>query len=282
MSSQLRSQRLAILKSEDQLQQQWGIYSLQQTILPSADGLFLGSDAANQRGRGDRQASPRTKSASLNLGSHRFDLILADEDAKVNLNAAFQVLGETAARQAAVKLSPPGSQRLLQPSPPQAGSSLRRGANAKQAARSLSEGLQYHYQSWGQLFDLSRIANDMGDDRYLANLTGPVTIFGNGRLNVLRASDQAIETVCSWVVTDGLAKRVSEKIRSSTLNEIPLMLEQTVANLDDRLALQQLLSVNSTTYSLWIESTGRHTRGQRLSVRLIGNDGPQQIEFSSE
>jgi len=139
------------------------------------------------------------------------------------------------------------------------------------------------FRSWGEVFDLLQVNRLAGDDRQLAKMTRHLALFGTGRLNVFRATDETVLAVCKSVVQDGLAKRVLDKIRETSLGEIDLILTQTVTNPDERKSLRALLGTSSSSYSLWIETMSRNARKQRYAVRYSDENGlVQTLEFSFE
>lgn len=188
-------------------------------------------------------------------------MVLADENAKLNLNA-LQRLGRPGTLATSLrKVLEPNSVRAL------------RDIDRNPSSQALS--------SWGQVFDLNLLRALQGSDRVLAELTREVTLWGSGKLNIHRASASSLELACKGVVTDGLARRIVERHDESPTLNAGLLLRQTVLNETDRGQLEQLLGDGSTTFSVWIESDDGRQRSQHCSVSYLDEDGRQSTESFS-
>jgi type II secretory pathway component PulK len=280
VARQTLSMHRASIDAHLSLQQRWGLFSCQRSILPATDGILQSLAIRIEPTRGKRQAFPSYAEDRVVLGGQVFALIVADEDAKANLNSLFELGGARACVQTLGALLGPHDSKLTQLVPARGSDSEATAKRSQLGPGGLSGGNddsesraepwrtaeQPAFRSWGEVFDLSRVRLLAGDDRYVANLTRRITLFGTGRLNVFRADDDTILATCKAKVSDGLAKRVLEKLRESSLLETNLILEQTVTNAKDRLALQQILSSSSRSFSLWVEASSPRSRIQRLAI----------------
>ena len=291
-----RSLQSTLIASESQqaIQRRWGTFSCQKTLLPAASALFEVSDRSTRKQQGKQVAFPSVFQDRIILGGQTFDLLLADEDAKANLNAVFDFGGLRACEQTMKQLVgafEARSVRLLPERTSQAKKTAKQSsAQESKLAQPSNSGeklptlvISPAFRSWGEVFDLVQVQRLAGDDRQLAKMTRQVSLFGTGRLNVFRATDESVLAVCKSVVEDGLAKRVLSKIRDTSLGEVNLILELTITNQEDRAKLQTLLSTSSSSYSLWIETTSKMSRQQRFVTQAPDGRGAiRTTEFSFE
>lgn len=277
----LQSQ-LSAAEQQRALQMRWGMFSCQKSVLPAASALFDASDRRVKKSRGRTQAYPSILAGNVILGGHTFSLLLADENAKINLNALYDIQGLPECENAIHRLVEPMASRTTQLLP--ARPSRRIFNEQNQSNGSLLEStLNPAFRSWGEVFDLVQLQRLAGDDRQLATMTHQISLYGTCKLNVLRAKDEVILAACRSTIPDGLSKRLLSRIRETTLNQIDLILEQTITNLKDRAELSQILGTTSDSFSLWIEATGRRARHQRLALQVPDENGGLQItEFSFE
>ncbi len=248
---QENTQSLGRLKS---LQSRWGRISCQKAILPRASKTFElleANQTINSTNR--RQPAPAVLSESIRLGDQTFTLILADENAKLNLNTQLNARRKNAAGEAL--------RRLLKPNYFLCAKNL----SSVQTTASLA--------SWGEVFELTKLRELDGSSRGLAEATRQITLWGTGKLNIRRAPDSVIEAACKSVVTDGLARRVVERIGESNTLESKLVLQQTIQNIEDQALLSELLGDGSTAFSLWIENTTPSTRSQHFAVQYSDETG---------
>src|SRR4051812_9485412 len=67
-------------QSQEDLQRRWGQISCQRALLPHAEAILLNQEKLHQR-------AFATYRAQIQLGPQSFEIILADEQAKTNVNA---------------------------------------------------------------------------------------------------------------------------------------------------------------------------------------------------
>lgn len=221
------------LAMQAELQAKWGRISCAAAALELAGPAFEVVEANKLPG----QPMPTQLRERLMLGNQVFDLVLGDEDAKVNLNRVATIAGTSAAQKAVRDLADARYWNCVRFSPQYSIHATR-------------------FESWGEWFDLAKLRTLAGDDRALVELTHNVTLWGQGTLNIHRASDQAIRAQCAAVVPAGLSNRILETIReSNTGSEVAILLQRTVQNSQDRERLSQVLGDGSSSFSLWIEVT---------------------------
>lgn len=266
----------------DRLQTRWGSQTASRVMLDSAAVVFERLDEQRRIGAVVPTGPIR---AQFQLGSHTFDVVLADEDAKVNLNSVYHEGGPDAVARAMRTLVGPLVQPLLVIDP-QAESMARR---RQRTARRTSDGENGQdgdfdpiddaieppaaFATWADVIDIDRLRMSTGDARVLAELSSRLTLRGSGRLNARRASDAAIRTTLESVLTEGLAGRVVDRIRGSPTAEISLVLRLVVKDARDRRRLERLIGQQSGSFSVWIESTSPRSRSQSYAVRRLTAEG---------
>lgn len=254
------------------LQMRWGALTLQEAMLRQADNAFTIREeriAATQPGAAPPPATIRTV---ITLGGVRFDLLLGDEDAKLNLNALYHHAGQQKAGQA-LSRSNPALGRAIRSAPAVKPLLLSRESRLISPASEDSEDqpiILAAFRSWGEVFDLGQLDRLGGGPAALANVTTTTTCWGSGQLNFRRASDDAILAVLGSVVQDGGAQRILKKYRRNpTVADLNTLLETEVSNRSDRRELARLLSETSANFSLWIHASARS--GQPLQRFVVMN-----------
>lgn len=255
---------LAATRARDDLQRRWAFETCRRSVLLQADQIFE-SRANTIKGDLVPWPQPAALATTIRLGDMQVSMVLADEDAKLDVN---QVYEDPHARPKLASmiqhLSPPVSALPLQLRP--------------FADRSISP--QPSFSSWGQVFDLTLHESGLsktaaqkherqgasalplifltGQHEGLGKLmqgTRELTCWGSGRLNVARASDQTLETVVKRVEGDEVAQAILEQRRST--GQI---------NLNQTSQLRSLLTDRSECYSLWVELTSDFGQSYAFSV----------------
>lgn len=197
------SLRLAVesVEAQDDLQRRWGALSCRRALLQNADAILQKQGEENRKGE---NSSPdvATLAARVTLGDMTFDLLLADETAKVSLNAIYRRQGKDGVTQTIQKmtLSHGNLQPRLRP--------YRTNDNFSGIA----------FDSWGQVFSFNRPSDGFGADASVVDqlpaATGELTCWGEGRLNLERASDDAVERTFETLIDAAAAQRLLELRRN--------------------------------------------------------------------
>ena len=267
------SAELAADASQQQqaVQQRWGLQSCEKSLLPQASKVFELRDEL--LGKVTEARPPAVIRDEIDMGDTHLTLIIADEDAKTNLNAIYHASDQGVVERELNRVISPGAQRTI---------ALRPAAASQQslAKKSASTSLESDddddeeddieppraFRSWGEVFNLSAFRNRLGNDRELVQVTKGLTLWGRGRLNVGRASDAVFISACRPIVQDGLAKRIVDRYRNQPEPGIKLIVEKEVINPTDRRRLQAMLSEGSSCFSLWAESESKFGRKRVFSV----------------
>ena len=242
-------QALAASRAAEDLQQRWARQSCQLQLLPRAEWLIESAAAATEQ---DKLGwpFPATVESRFGLGQIKCEVVLADEEARPNLNllhaeqpqqtmlVASSPFRGTYSRPLAVKLSP----ALVTPNAPEARC----------------------FNSWGQVYDLASAGTDI---RSLRAPAFELTCWGSRRLNVARASDAAIELVSRLALNGGDVQSLVEA-RAGYAGDLNEILKQLDIPGPKKVRLRRLLTDRSSCYSMWLAMT----RGDRTSAMLAVHD----------
>lgn len=292
--------QISVLESSRELQQRWGMTTCHRAILPSTLGVLKQLQQVSQQTKTRdqrRQAAPDSVADQVVLGDLTFNLLCADEDAKLNLNALYHLGSIAACERTISEVLPLKANRLISLRPRIRSLSEQTAADSRSRSSRLAGedsdqdelgeettdkddfedflgyGNPSAFKSWGEVFDLARFPESGLDVRDVAEMTSTMTLWGSQRLNVWRASDDEIIAICRPIVQDGVARRIAERLRKTSLSQIKLVLSQTVTNPRDREELGQVLADTSQCASLWIESGRGRDRRQRLSIQTLDESG---------
>ncbi len=249
--------------AERALQQRWGAITIERTLLRQAPQVFQRQeDLLAEAAPGS--PTPTTIRAILRLRDVTFDILLGDEDAKMNLNAIYHFGGPNRTDQSISQMGDPTvglAKRLLPAVPPMRLERETKRLLAGDAEADEDENekplLPDAFRSWGEVFDLGALDAGLARDASLPNLTGGMTLWGNGQLNFRRASDEAILAIARLVVQDGAARRIVQRYRESPTATLAVLLQTEVTSEPDRQRLRELMSESSTNFSIWIDASSR-------------------------
>jgi hypothetical protein len=260
--------------AERSLQQRWGALTLERALLAKAPQTFkLREELAAELAPG-KPPPPATIRAVLSLRGVTFDLLLADEDAKLNLNSFYHQLGPDRTKQAVARVA--GQQavaaiRLVPAVEPMNLASLGEPTSFDSDPVEEEPILLDAFRSWGEVFDFKALATLYGSDAALPNVTAGVTCWGSGQLNIRRASDEAILAVAASVVQDGGARRLLKRYRENPIASLSALLQSEVSSQRNRDALANLMSETSTNFSIWIDASSQG-RGSIRSFTVMRRD----------
>ena len=151
------------VQAEIELQQRWATTSLQRTMLHSAPRIFADLEQRSLAA-GNIGPFPSSVQTELLLGGVRLNAVLADEQAKLNLNAVYHSRGVSATELAAQKMKGfSGLRTRLSPEVPSTARGRRIGDSRETTEDESSEDEidapppTPAFRHWGQVFDLSLI-----------------------------------------------------------------------------------------------------------------------------
>jgi hypothetical protein len=250
-------------RAQEDLQRRWGVISCRAALLPKAERVLAAS--------GDR-TSPETR-LDVALGRQSMSLIFGDEQAKANVNLLYALGKRDGADQAVrrivgvigadvrVELRPiliqAPEDELNEPEPPK--HALRSNGDEQDL---LELEVQPAFEAWGQIFAGARPNLLLGRRGTLPSVAGSLTCWGDGAVNVRRASSETLLRVCENVLRPAEVR----KLIAARDKDPDWDLWETMDTLnlpEDRYAnAEQLLTDRSACFSLWIVSRGGGGEGR--------------------
>jgi hypothetical protein len=236
---------LAAGAAQRELQVRWGTLSLRAALLPKAGDLM--STPQNLTALEIRRVVP--------LGGMIFNVILADEQAKVNINKLAET-NKTAALEAVIRRLEADSKEMLR----------------VQLRPTLGPSTPV-YRSFDQVFDIRRPESLFGERQHDASVVRRrVTLWGNGRINLRRAEVPVMREALAGKLTE-TQMQVLHDLRGKKpdfgMEEAYSAMQLTR---DQIAALEPLITQDSSCYSLWtsVDSKTRHWR--RLYIQASASD----------
>ena len=256
---------LAARSAEEELQQRWGVASCRKAVLPHVEQIL---SALEQ----ERRRPVARFSISVRLGGQTFEMILADEQAKANVNAILEnsdaTRAETRIRQGLTGSGLSNRIKLR----PTVGAVMTQIANPTTAPTSRpvvsSNGL--NLAGWGQVFEgvppVQLIGTMPGSRMAPVDL---LTCWGNGAVNVKRTTDAALNLAAGRSLSGVEIGRLIEArdklfekrpVSSFAQSPVEALKELIVKSIGESLKNKGNLGLveGSSCHSMWIISrTGR-------------------------
>lgn len=265
---------LAAADAQLRLQQRLGADSIERTVLPKAATVFdrLEEQAKQTRIQtGQFVPIPRQIRDAITLGGVTFDIILADEDAKLNLNRVYHLTGQIRTRSSVAGLIGPVASRALRLAPasrPMGGDLDTLDTSEEVVA------IPRAFRSWGEVFALSDLAIVSGNQAALPLVTGEITCWGGGGLNLQRASDESIRVAAACVLSEAGADRLVSRYRENVTSSVEILVQQETNSETQRIRLRRMLGESSTHFSLWVDASAAARRSLRtFSVMRLTEEG---------
>lgn len=255
-----RSSRVS--DAEEELQRRWGMLSCEATILPQAEPWLT---------RQEQDQQPvATLRATIRLGRQTFQLILADEQGKANLNTLYAWRGRartqrTASRLVRIAATPlPVSLRPLDlPVQP--------GDQENQPMQPIG--------SFAQVFSRVQPSSLIARSEVRPAITGLITLWGDGRLNFERTSLAVLKEACQGVLTSIDLEKLSRlRAENPGLTAVEVL---TLLDLSDETwgeLAEHLLTDESACHSLWIVATSRRGDVDRSFYRLTVEEAGRVVQ----
>lgn len=240
---------LAAKRAAEELQQRWGLLSVRHVLLERASEIVAGQVRSAEAGT-PPWPKPAAQEAAFHLGTLQFNTIIADEAAKLNVNT---LIAHEPHQLAAIlrRMEPSASGLRLQPL--------------------TKEALSERFHSWGQVFDLASAPGDASPPKALVALARTVSCWGDGRLNLCRASDRAIRETAGLVLSAADVGKLLTLRKTWGGDSVESLLAQLDLRRPELTAVSRLLSGESHNYSLWVEiDNGR----RQWCYQYVDDGGP--------
>jgi hypothetical protein len=249
------------IAAEQELQRGWGTLSCRSTLLPDAERLLLDAES--------RSVGPvpllRTQ---LKLAGFTYQVAVSDEQAKVNLNSLYDALHPQRAESAAQMLSLHTDRPLTLRLRPLV-------QRPTESTRTLPA-----FASWGQVFvqpPPKSLFPPSTRDHALADLT----CWGNGLLNLRRASESALQAACGDTVGD-VRSILSLRQRYPGIDLDAIARELKLEGQRES-ALRQALTTGSGCHAVWMTLRSEDQRQTFYHLAVRDRDAqprPREYRFS--
>jgi hypothetical protein len=282
---------LAAHLAADELQRKWGSESCRVAVLPFAEQILVNAEA--------RRGTPvPVYRASIQLGGETFHLILSDEQAKASVNAIYDNSDRSTTEERireslsgsglgnAIRLYPAQSTDLPPPTQP-----------ASQPSDTDRAAVRQYVSGFGQIFE--RIGPDRLIQGGAASPIERLTCWGNGAINVMRASESSLRLALSPQLTKIEIGRLIDArnaelhpetthllapismpgqtpANTSKLDAASRLLAEAQVRVKDRASLD--LGVGSMCHSLWIVVEDGHRTWYELLVHDESDAAHQHVD----
>lgn len=248
--------------AEDELQRRWGMLSCEATILPQGEQWLT---------RREQDQQPvATLGAAIRLGGQTFQLILADEQSKANLNTLYAWQGKARTQRAASRLA-----RIAATPLPV---SLRPLGLPSQPRDQENQPMQ-PIGSFAQVFSRVQPSGLIARSEARPAITDLITLWGDGRLNFERTSLAVLKEACQGVLTTIDLEKLSRlRAENPGLTAVEVL---TLLDLSDETwgeLAEHLLTDESACHSLWVVATSRRGEVDRSFYRLIVEEAGQVVQ----
>ena len=231
--------------AQSELRRRWALRSIEAALLSRADSILSRHERL-------QQGSLATLTSTVVLNDRDYVITLCDEQAKVNVNRLWDEHGiagmqrvELTLRRLAASSGGSPANITLRPTPPTSASNR----SPKQPV----------FVGMGQVF-----ADAAGLTPSLSSPISGITLWGDGRINVRRATRPVVEVVLGEVLSPWHIAAIIESQHEMAISDKPIdPLRGLDLTNDERVEAQRRLSLGSEVYALWILSEGR----TRLSIR---------------
>lgn len=233
----------------DDVRRRWEAASLEQASLALATQLYGTDPGISLSERGGRMAAidrrilPKWRSHyafSVPLNQKIYQVVISDESAKLNINVARRLKTPQVVQQVITRLTLGKFSPLLLPTAE---------TNPSHAEK------RTPLTSWGQVVPVGAKEQQSLEISEVLAATESITLWGDGKLNLLRASDEVLFEVSRLVLPDGESRRWMDRFRMEWPERpIDQILLESTLKARERDALLRLLSVRSTAVSAWIVS----------------------------
>lgn len=251
------------IDAQEAIQRRWAIISAESVVLSQAPQLFDTTERKLVESGVDFDVFPTSLVADFTLGGELFELILSDEDAKLNLNTYYRRREK---------------QRTAATIREMAGLESQLSVHLRPYRVSRNTPLLPAFDSWGQIFPLDERKSESSVGSQLALATQQLTCWGSGQLNIRRATDESIEELCRLAVTGSAIQQLLAARRETPELSLRTALPQLELRETELRALEELLTDETTCYSIWVH-TGSERRHSSLTVAHF-IDGNQSLTSS--
>ncbi len=253
--------------AQAEFERKWQTATLQQALLANADAILRSHHAASlDTAAEDGEAVwPETAlvEGRIDAGRYEYHFVLADEDAKVNLN---QVLRQDrdALRTVVMQLRPASTSHALIPVPVESLPRDKRG--------------RYVLQSWGQVFVPAESGFGKSGGRLIRDATRQLTCWGSGRLNIVRATDESIQVLCGLLLSPRVVDRLLKTRADGGVASLEDLIGRMELKAEERFIFQRLLTDRTNCFTLWLTISNGRREWTKLVVSQSDRGNPAMFQ----
>jgi len=252
-----RSAQAALAAGEDlqQLQVRWAMISARQVLLPRCPELL-------DQVKVEHQPWPRLRAVKLAMGRLDLELVVADEQAKANLNLLARQMDDPSLLQVLQEFQGMCHQPLgIELSAPAAGSRIPP---------------EDRFASYEQFIRFDHPRQLLADLE--TSLVGQVSCWGDGRLNWHKSTELAMKTVLSRHLSAAQIRKLLDLRQRDGLGAKMAIRELTLPK-EKAQAVAELLTDGSDCHSLWVVAQDPQRQWHRLLVTQ-GSRGGREWTFA--
>lgn len=253
------------IELQDQLQSRWALASARRVIMPHAETLLL---AAAESQSNNRQKQPSTPPAWTEIVEQMDELQLTicvtDEQSKVNLNTVLS----RADTQQTISLVRTLSRNSTDPLPinlkpdPRAkagkipGSTSRPSSTMQSVNTPATRPNEFQsFHSWEQIFETDEPADYLSAGLNSVPSTRNLTLWGNGSLNLRRASPEAVHALLDLYLPLPSINRILEARKRHSQDPIVQWFAAADLSAEQQAAVNLVTTDQSTCHSLIIHAS---------------------------
>lgn len=234
---------IEVQQSAEELQARWGALSCRATFLPRAPEFLT----RHEQQRRQPQVEFR---ATVPLGAQTFDLHIADEQAKANLDVVHRIASGLQAERAVRRLVGMRTLEVV----------LTSNRYAKDNSPSVRA-----FSSPGQVFRRA-LPSELAGEGARPGAMARITLWGDGKTNYRRASRQVLSEICAPELGDYEVGRLLDLRSRSPAPTLSQALSELGLSEKPRNACVERLTDASNCYSLWIICSSSRRKWYKLFV----------------
>lgn len=223
-------------ESAQELQRRWGELSVQKALFECLQNHPV-----------DRN---QVQFDSFELGSMVVDVRIDNESTKINLNHLYKTAGQSHVREVAAWAA---EDRFVVLRPNE---SLTLDA----------------FSSWGEVYDLPRVAKHHDVPLWLRHVTQQTTCWGDGRLDFRLVPDEILDWLAAELSCPPIRK-LQEIRKDSSSAERSDVFRQIGAEGDELVRMTEWFADNSTCYTIWISMESAVVKRDSLTVVELRDRG---------
>ncbi len=257
-------QAVAAVQARRDLQRDWANRSIRHTALTLAPSLLADE-------RADTAESTPVRSITIQLNKHDYNIILTDEQAKVNINALLANRGREAARSFAVKqlADYPNSMGVYLP------------VTTDQTDEQQDHGKNELPRT---IIGFNHLLPDFDPDELLKEQAAPfdaLTCWGDGRINIKLAPETLLKEVASPLLGSIQIKRLHDITAEN--DDITLQQALTDIGVEEKNipALLKRMTMDSRCFGVWIMmDDGRRDWCEFSVIELASNAEDKRVDVT--